>query len=130
MKLYQTDRNGYYVGEVIADVDPLDSTRFLIPKGCVPDAPIEVPEWAVPRWVDGQWIGEQVPEEVDYESAPITEDQVRSQRDWRLSQCDWTQLPDSPVEAEDWALYRQQLRDVTLQVGFPEEVVWPEEPSK
>lgn len=129
MKLYQTDDNGYYIGEVTADVDPLDSMRYLIPRGCVAEAPPETPDWAVPRLIDGVWSSEQVPAPVAYEDAPVTEEQVRSKRDWLLSQCDWTQLPDAPVETSMWTSYRQELRDVTLQEGFPENVVWPEEPT-
>lgn len=54
---------------------------------------------------------------------------VRKQRDVLLYQCDWTQLPDAPVDSAEWAVYRQQLRDVTNQPGFPWEVVWPTEPG-
>ena len=45
-----------------------------------------------------------------------------------LSACDWTQLPDSPADHEAWAAYRQALRDVPAQEGFPWDVVWPEMP--
>lgn len=54
--------------------------------------------------------------------------EVRQQRNALLSACDWTQLPDAPVLRATWATYRQQLRDVTAQAGFPWEVVWPEQP--
>jgi hypothetical protein len=54
---------------------------------------------------------------------------VRADRNKRLADCDWTQLPDSPADHEAWAAYRQELRDVTAQEGFPWEVVWPEEPQ-
>ena len=53
---------------------------------------------------------------------------VRTDRNRRLADCDWTQLPDSPVNAAPWATYRQKLRDITNQAGFPWEVVWPEQP--
>lgn len=42
-------------------------------------------------------------------------------RDWRyleLAQTDWTQLPDAPVDAIAWALYRQKLRDLTDNKDF------------
>jgi hypothetical protein len=54
--------------------------------------------------------------------------EVRTKRNKRLADCDWTQLPDSPADHEAWATYRQELRDVTAQEGFPWEVVWPETP--
>lgn len=54
---------------------------------------------------------------------------VRTRRDELLTRCDWTQLPDSPVDKQAWADYRQALRDVPSQSGFPYSVVWPEEPA-
>jgi hypothetical protein len=57
------------------------------------------------------------------------EAEVRQQRNELLSACDWTQLPDSPADHEAWATYRQELRDVTAQEGFPWNVSWPTEPT-
>lgn len=54
--------------------------------------------------------------------------QIRAQRNSLLTLCDWTQLPDAPLTAEQkqaWAEYRQALRDVPEQAGFPENVAWP-----
>lgn len=61
---------------------------------------------------------------------PPTADEVRAERDRLLYQCDWTMLPDAPPEVvkADWEVYRQALRDVTNQPGFPENVVWPTAP--
>lgn len=53
---------------------------------------------------------------------------VRAQRNVKLAACDWTQLPDAPVNKEAWAVYRQQLRDITSQAD-PFEIVWPTEPE-
>lgn len=53
---------------------------------------------------------------------------VRSERNLRLAQCDWTQLSDAPVDAAVWAVYRQALRDITDQPN-PFEVVWPSTPQ-
>lgn len=54
---------------------------------------------------------------------------VRDQRTSYLSECDWTQLADSPVNVAAWAAYRQQLRDVPAQAGFPWNVQWPNKPE-
>ena len=51
---------------------------------------------------------------------------VRADRNKRIADCDWTQLPDAPVDAAVWATYRQALRDIPTQAGFPWEVTWPE----
>ena len=54
---------------------------------------------------------------------------ARSRRDNLLGASDWTQVADAPVDAAAWATYRQALRDVPEQEGFPENVVWPTEPA-
>lgn len=54
---------------------------------------------------------------------------VREQRDQLLLQTDWTQAADIPQPTKDkWAPYRQALRDVPGQEGFPYDVVWPQTP--
>lgn len=53
---------------------------------------------------------------------------IRSQRDQLLKDTDWTQIKDVPVDQESYATYRQELRDITLQDGFPHTVVWPDKP--
>ena len=55
-------------------------------------------------------------------------DEVRSKRDKILSESDWTQVADAPVDKAAWATYRQALRDIPSQAGFPNEVTWPVEP--
>lgn len=54
---------------------------------------------------------------------------VRQERNKRLAVCDWTQLADASVDNLQWAIYRQALRDVPQQAGFPWEVVWPTAPQ-
>jgi hypothetical protein len=58
----------------------------------------------------------------------IAENEVRSKRNILLSQSDWTQVADAPVDQPAWATYRQALRDVPQQAGFPHEVDWPAKP--
>jgi len=53
---------------------------------------------------------------------------IREQRDLKLSSTDWTQVADAPVNQAAWATYRQALRDVPAQTGFPWEVTWPTTP--
>lgn len=53
---------------------------------------------------------------------------VRDQRNTKLADCDWTQLSDSPMDKAVWATYRQALRDISAQAGFPWTVIWPEKP--
>ncbi len=53
---------------------------------------------------------------------------VRESRKVKLSVSDWTQLKDAPVDQVAWTAYRQALRDITTQGGFPWTLNWPTEP--
>lgn len=71
-----------------------------------------------------RWVVSQIP---DSEEAA----RVREERDERLAECNWTQLEDAPLTTAQkaaWADYRQALRDITEQPGFPWDVVWPTQP--
>lgn len=55
---------------------------------------------------------------------------ARSKRNALISESDWTQMPDSPKYNDpDWMAYRQALRDISSQSGFPEYIEWPEVPD-
>lgn len=54
---------------------------------------------------------------------------VRAYRNRLLTNSDWTQTEDSPVNKELWKIYRQALRDISIQAGFPYEVLWPTPPT-
>ena len=54
---------------------------------------------------------------------------IRQERSAKLKDCDWTQTADSPVNKETWATYRQSLRDVPSQEGFPWTITWPTQPE-
>jgi hypothetical protein len=64
-------------------------------------------------------------------SVPEKETQVRMLRNQLIALTDYTQLSDAPasINKEEWAVYRQELRDVTLQAGFPDNIVWPKAPN-
>jgi hypothetical protein len=55
--------------------------------------------------------------------------QVRLERDSLLLSSDWTQVADAPVDKIAWSTYRQALRDIPSQAGFPNEITWPTEPE-
>ena len=57
---------------------------------------------------------------------------LRADRASALSQCDWTQMPDAPLTSEQkqaWLEYRQALRDLPTQTGFPWDISWPTKPQ-
>ena len=53
---------------------------------------------------------------------------ARSQRDQKLKETDWMGMSDVTMSTE-WATYRQALRDVPSQDGFPHTITWPTEPE-
>ena len=61
------------------------------------------------------------------DSVAASETQVRAQRDALLAASDYMALADRITD--DWRTYRQSLRDVPAQAGFPTDVTWPVEPS-
>lgn len=54
---------------------------------------------------------------------------IREARNEKLKECDWTQIADCTADKTAWANYRQALRDITSQPGFPYNVTWPTEPE-
>lgn len=82
--------------------------------------------------VDGKWVlcwtvTDLSPDELDAKRE-VKEVKMRMQRDRLLAACDWTQVADAPVDQAAWSSYRQALRDVPSQAGFPDNVTWPEKP--
>jgi len=82
-----------------------------------------------PVFTDGETTAAE--QEAAYKAAKDAEQakSVRTQRGEKLKECDWTQVADAPVNKEVWATYRQALRDVTAQAGFPWTIDWPTMPE-
>jgi hypothetical protein len=58
--------------------------------------------------------------------------ELRSLRDRKLTECDWTQIADVPLTQEQktaWATYRQALRDVPANTEDPKNPIWPTAPT-
>jgi len=82
---------------------------------------------------NGQWYTSFVVNDMDADAKAATDaaqaTSVRQQRDDKLSKCDWTQVADAPVDKTAWATYRQALRDLPKETGFPWTMTWPSEPT-
>ena len=78
-----------------------------------------------PIEVSGEWHQRWSVVQLDLQ---VASENVRNRRQALLQSSDWTQIPDSPVDKDAWATYRQALRDLTSQPGFPYSVVWPQTP--
>lgn len=82
-------------------------------------------------FIDGVWVEPDLEPESVEETEEEVAQRVRSIRDVLLASSDWivvkayesgTPVPDA------WVSYRQALRDITEQAGFPYEVTWPTKP--
>ena len=81
-----------------------------------------------PVFIDGETTATE--QEAAYKAIKDAEQakNVRAARDAKLAECDWTQVADAPVDKTVWATYRQALRDITAQSGFPWNITWPDAP--
>lgn len=113
----------YGVFEVIMDTPPAVDSRSQ--KAARSNAPVYInSEWRL------QWsVVEKTPEERQAYSDAAAK-KVRVRRNTLLSDSDWTQVADAPVDTAAWATYRQALRDITDHANFPylEEADWPTKP--
>lgn len=109
--------NGVVVNLVMAPadwVDPNGQETVSSPMG----AGIEI---GAQRQPDGSWQLPAMP--------PMTAEDARNHRDALLTASDWTQVADANVDQAAWATYRQALRDIPQQAGFPENIIWPTMPE-
>ena len=109
------------------DVFPVQPTE--IPQ---PFDPIEQNStYGDPVMLGGVWVQTWIitpasPEQIAQRTNDLA-NSVRAQRDVLLGETDWMALTDTTLTSA-WATYRQELRDVTKQPGFPKSVVWPTKP--
>ena len=75
------------------------------------------------------WTQMKTAEQLETERLEQLAAQARSERDALLKESDWTQVPDAPVDQVAWKDYRQALRDVPQQAGFPIDINWPTKPE-
>jgi hypothetical protein len=109
-----------------------------VPEPALTD--FKVVEEGTPTWANDEVRGDYITQvwavrDMDEaEKAAATEQQwirVRSERNAKLSACDWTQLDDTPLtntEKQAWGAYRQALRDITTQTN-PFAIIWPAAPG-
>jgi hypothetical protein len=121
MQYYEYDNNDFYIGNGEATPGDVPGSWIYPSRSTLVPTPTDEP---------GKWRrnGEAWQAVTAEESAAI----ARSKRDALLASSDWTQLPDSPLSGDArtaWAAYRQALRDITDQEGFPGEVDWPDAPG-
>lgn len=121
---------------------PFDLTDDdALPQGFVYVRSIPAPEFdpmthrlqaTAPVQVDGLWQAGYIAvplnaQELE-EAAAARVAELRVTRNQLLAESDWTQVLDAPVDRQAWAAYRQALRAISTQQGFPFNVEWPVAP--
>ena len=89
------------------------------------------PEFVDSKWVLGWEVKTKTQEQIQQETNAASE-KARKIRDNLLSECDWVVIKcfeSSQSIPSQWASYRQALRDVPQQNGFPSNIVWPVKPE-
>ena len=83
--------------------------------------------------IEGKWYTKYSVADMDAEAIAAKDAEqaksLRQQRGEKLKDSDWTQVADAPVDKAAWAVYRQALRDVSGQEGFPWTITWPTQPE-
>jgi hypothetical protein len=129
---YYNKTTGLIENVIWLDTDAIDTLVDFPPEGF---AIVDIPTGGIAgawsmcgigwSYINGQFVEPPEPEQ-PLEQLAAT---ARSKRDSLLAQTDWTQAADVPQATKDlWAPYRQALRDVPQQSGFPTEIVWPVKP--
>ena len=83
--------------------------------------------------INGKWYTKYSVSDIDDEAKAAVDsaqaDAIRASRNEKLKDSDWTQVADAPGDKAAWATYRQALRDISSQDGFPWTVIWPDHPT-
>jgi len=100
----------------------IDDSAYYILNNVAISIPPKPNEYSVFDYTTKQWVQVETIAVID----------VSSKRQRLLYASDWTQIPNNPLTVEQqqaWADYRQQLRDIPAQSGYPFNVIWPTPPQ-
>jgi hypothetical protein len=100
----------------------IDDSAYYIQNGVPVAIPPKPDQYSVFDYTTKQWV----------QNEKIAIASVSQKRQKLLYLSDWTQIPNNPlttVQQEAWATYRQELRDIPQQSGYPFNVVWPVAPT-
>lgn len=110
---------GSFPYALLKDMTGYDMADFIL-AGQKPD----LQSGEVLEWANGAW-SVRAPNDSEQE---FQVQAARQARNALLTGSDWTQVVDAPVDAAAWAVYRQALRAVPSQAGFPWTIDWPVAP--
>lgn len=117
LRTSESDAHGFDEAAIPGEYNP---STFYVKRGEV----LEIPPSPTGSGVFDYWLERWV-EVVNQDTRPIIE-----KRNRLLYASDWTQIPDVPSEDKlAWAAYRQALRDLPQQPGYPAVINWPIPPN-
>lgn len=109
--------------EFILFGDADDSNQYInVESAELRDIPPKPTEYSEFNWDIKEWES----------NFSILQQQIDIKRITLLQQSDWTDTASAQTRLtnyEEWQTYRQALRDIPTQSGYPENVIWPEQPN-
>jgi hypothetical protein len=98
----------------------VNDSAYYIANGSAVAMPPKPNEYSVFDYSTKAWVAD----------INIATGDALAKRQRLLVRSDWTQMPDVQLQNKtEWATYRQELRDITDQPGYPFNVVWPTPPT-
>lgn len=98
----------------------VDDSAYYIENGSPVAMPPKPNEYSVFNYSTKSWVAD----------INIATGDALAKRQKLLVRSDWTQMPDVQLQNKtEWATYRQELRDITDQPGYPFNVIWPTQPQ-
>lgn len=98
-----------------------DDVSYYIENDAAVQIPPQPSQYSIFDFTTKQWVL----------NPDLASSDVLTARNKLLFSTDWTQIPNNPLTSErqaEWATYRQELRDIPQQSGYPYNVVWPVAP--
>jgi hypothetical protein len=144
IRVYSGEPVPYSEGQLRTDILPAKAPAGYLPDDFLaqfnvfrvkntPMPPVDITEIAKeeekPVFVDGVWTKVWRVVRLPLEQA---QNNIRSQRDGLLRESDWVVIMHTEKGTDipsEWEVYRQALRDITAQEGFPYAVTWPTKPE-
>lgn len=99
----------------------VDDSAYYIENGAPVAIPAKPDQYSVFDFTTKQWV--------QNETMAISDVSLKRQK--LLYATDWTQIPNGPLTTQQqaaWATYRQELRDIPSQSGYPFNVIFPTPP--
>ena len=122
MASFKADNKNTTYGSFIADSKLNSQSVYRVHSGVKPDEAMgfDVVEDGFPVLTEGVWLQ-------NYTSVAKGADDARTLRNDFLAATDWCANSDV-IMSDDMTAYRQALRDITDQSGFPTNITWPTKP--